>query len=62
MVERTAAEFIIAALIGAVVFVIVGYFAQADGLSFGYWFGTPKPGPWALVGGLVGFRLRFLRR
>jgi len=62
MVERTAAEFIIASLIGAVVFVIIGYFAQADGLSFSYWFGTPRPGPWALMGCLVGFGLRFIRR
>jgi hypothetical protein len=63
MVERMAFEFIIASLIGAVVFAIIGYFAQADGgLSFSYWIGTPKPGPWALVGGFIGFGLRFLRR
>jgi hypothetical protein len=55
-------EFLIAALIGVVVFVIVGFFAQGDGLSFSYWFNTPKPGPWALVGALVGFGLRFVRR
>jgi len=62
MVERMAFEFIIASLIGAVVFVIIGYFAQGGGLSFSYWFGAPKPGPWALVGALVGFGLRYLRR
>jgi hypothetical protein len=55
-------EFIIATLIGAVVFVIIGYFAQADGLSFSYWLSRPQPGPWALVGAFVGFGLRFIRR
>jgi hypothetical protein len=57
-----AVEFIVASLIGAVVFVIIGYFAQADGLSFAYWLAKPQPGPWALVGALVGFGLRYLRR
>lgn len=56
-------EFLIAALIGVIIFIIIGFFAQAEGLSFSYWLSrSPQPGPWALVGALVGFGLRFIRR
>jgi hypothetical protein len=60
--ERTAFDFIVASVIGAVIFVIIGYFAQANGLSFSRWLSLPQPGPWALVGALVGLGLRYLRR
>lgn len=60
--ERVAIDFVVASVIGAVIFVIVGYFAQAGGLSFSYWLSTPQPGPWAGVGALIGFGLRYLRR
>jgi hypothetical protein len=60
--ERVAIDFVVAALIGAVIFVIVGYFAQAGGMSFSRWLALPQPGPWATVGALVGTGLRYLRR
>jgi hypothetical protein len=60
--ERVAIDFVVAALIGAVIFVIVGYFAQAGGMSFSAGWHCPSQahGPWS--GALVGFGLRYLRR
>jgi hypothetical protein len=60
--ERQTFEYIVAALIGVAVFIVIGYFAQGDSLSFSYWFKTPKPGPWALLGVFVGLGVRFIRR
>lgn len=61
--QRQPFEYIVAALIGVAVFSIIGYFAQGDGLSVSYWLlRTPEPGPWMVLGILVGFGLRFIRR
>ncbi|TGQ11235.1 hypothetical protein EN858_15040 [Mesorhizobium sp. M4B.F.Ca.ET.215.01.1.1] len=63
MQKSAALDFVIASAIGAVLLVIVGFFAQGDGLSFSYWLArTREPWAWCLVGILIGSGLRFLRR
>jgi hypothetical protein len=66
ILDGRSVGFVVAAVIGAVVFVIVGYFVYAtdpDGWSFGYWIADPiRRGvwKWAIVGAAVGCGLRYL--
>lgn len=66
--QKPALPFVIAALVGAVVSVIVGYFAYAsahDGISFSFWIERPvRYGAiwWALTGLIVGPAARYAFR
>ncbi|RWM86478.1 MAG: hypothetical protein EOR84_30665 [Mesorhizobium sp.] len=63
MQKSAALDFLIASLIGAVLLVIVGFFAQGDGLSMSFWLTrTSEPWTWVLLGILVGSGLRYLTR
>ncbi len=63
--QKTAVDFVIASLIGAVLLVIVGYFVVARELSFSFWAGNffrYGAWHWAGLGILIGSGLRFLAR
>lgn len=65
MQKQTALDFVIAALIGGVLLVIVGYFVQARELSISYWlqhFFLYGAWVWATLGILIGSGLRYLAR
>jgi hypothetical protein len=66
MPNRTV-DYAIAASVGALATVIVGYFvfvAASPGISFTYWLGhrEAQVAAWAAIGVLVGAALRYLRR
>lgn len=58
-------RYVISAAIGAVIFVIVGYFVSGDGLSFGFWLERPlryNVFLWALLGSAIGAGVRYAAR
>jgi hypothetical protein len=65
--QKPLLGFVVAAVIGAVLFVIVGYFAYAassDAVGFAYWVRRPLQFSglyWALLGAAVGCGLRYLQ-